>query len=339
MALRPVRSAPRGGRPALRHRPGDPRHHRAGAGAPGAQRDQDLGPGGARRPARGPGAPGHARAGAAVRRRARRGGGCEDTAISAWRRVAGDRGAGPGMDRGRRRGGGRCGRRGCCGGRRGGSPVRSSAVVRLLPQGRVGPVRKRVRALCLPARRSGRALALAHRFPAARRDRRRTGDAGPGVHDRDLRRISPRRPGRGARRDRGDLSPRLRVRGGQRAARSPPAPLGDRRRLPRRRERRVARPHGSGDLAAGARRDRGSRDVAAGRDERARLAAVPRELGMAGAGRGAVRPPVTFDSLGRRRGPPAARLTRRGRAWRSPSAGPACRRTRRRIPACWPPRH
>ena len=68
-------------------------------------------------------------------------------------------------------------------------------------------------------------LALADRGAAARRGRRRPGDAGAGVHDRDVRRL-PARAGRGrAGRDGRHLPAGVRVRRAQRAARAAAAPL------------------------------------------------------------------------------------------------------------------
>ena len=176
LGLRALRHAARGGGAAARRQARDHRDRRAGALESGAGRGPDARPrrhrpafpgrGGGRRPR----AHGHLRRGHAR--------GPSRVGTAGKRLAAGERPPGHAAWRGRPRLDGD-----------GGGTVRPHVPLPRLPEGRLGPLRQRLRAPRLPARRPRRAERMAHRGPASRRGRGRAGHAGARVHHRDVRRL------------------------------------------------------------------------------------------------------------------------------------------------------
>nr|WP_278260234.1 chromate transporter [Nocardioides convexus] len=111
-------------------------------------------------------------------------------------------------------------------------------------QDRRRPLRQRLRAAGLPRGRLRRPARLGHPPAGAGRDLRRAGDAGPGVHDRDLPRLRRgRAPGR-LPGDGGDLPAVVRVRRAAHPAHRLAALAGVDQRPARRRQRHRARADG-----------------------------------------------------------------------------------------------
>src|SRR5881296_1220215 len=150
-----------------------------------------------------------------------------------------------------------------------------------LPQDRLRPLRQRLRSPRVPPQRLRPPSRLAHRSPAPRCHRDRSGHARPRAHDRHLRRLPRRRRRRGGPRDRRHFPAVIRVRRGE-----PPAPAEDPRvaldgGVPRRRQRRRPRPDGGGDVGARARGRRRLADRAAGPRGRGRAHPIRGQLGVA----------------------------------------------------------
>ena len=122
----------------------------------------------------------------------------------------------------------------------------------LLRQGGLGAVRQRLRPAGVPPRRPRGAVGLAHRSATDRRDHRRPGDTGTGLHHGDVHRLPPGGLGRRSAGDGGDLRTRLRLCCNHAAAHPADARVAAPERPARRGRRGVARPDGGSRLGAGA---------------------------------------------------------------------------------------
>jgi hypothetical protein len=157
----------------------------------------------------------------------------------------------------------------------------SARTVPHLPQDRLGPLREWVRAPGLLAARLRRTTRLVDRPATPGHDRGRAGDAGTGLHDGDLHRVSGGGPTGSIARHARDLSASFRLRRSGPASGTAVGPLFSARIAPRRSEHGGSRAHGRCAVGTRTHGDRRSAERVPGARSARRAPPLRGEFGLA----------------------------------------------------------